>query len=159
MKTLPVLATLISLQASLALAAAGSPGPGVPNPADVLCEKVGGRLEILSSDAGESGYCVFGERATIGSWTLFRELKSGRTQAVEAFFRGPVPGGAHPHGIGLPNPASVNCLKAGGKLTIAKSPEGEIGICEFPDRSEIEEWTLFRGPDSPENVALARVLR
>lgn len=38
---------------------------------------------------------------------------------------------------GSGNPASVFCIKNGGKVSIQSSPEGEYGVCQ------IEEWTLF----------------
>jgi len=29
----------------------------------------------------------------------------------------------------MANPASVNCINAGGKLTIKHTPQGEVGMC------------------------------
>ncbi len=46
---------------------------------------------------------------------------------------------------GIPNPASVNCIQQGGKLTIEKSPSGEYGVCRFEDNRQCEEWALLRG--------------
>jgi len=44
------------------------------------------------------------------------------------------------------NPASVNCLKAGGRLAIEKNPTGdEFGVCLFEDNHQCEEWALLRG--------------
>ena len=48
-------------------------------------------------------------------------------------------------GVGMPNPASVNCIKQGGKLTVKKSPDGEYGVCTFEDNRQCEEWALMRG--------------
>ncbi|MFH1837902.1 MAG: DUF333 domain-containing protein [Candidatus Kuenenbacteria bacterium] len=46
----------------------------------------------------------------------------------------------------MPNPASVYCVKQGGKLEIRKDKqENEYGICIFSDGSECEEWAFFRG--------------
>ena len=46
----------------------------------------------------------------------------------------------------LPNPASLNCVKQGGKLSILKRADGsEYGLCSFPDKSQCEEWALYRG--------------
>jgi uncharacterized protein len=45
---------------------------------------------------------------------------------------------------GLPNPASVFCIKSGGKLEIRQGPSGEYGMCRLPDGREIEEWTYYR---------------
>lgn len=55
----------------------------------------------------------------------------------------------------LPNPASVNCQEQGGSLEIRSDESGgQIGICIFPDGSECEEWTLFRGECSPTPLAV-----
>lgn len=46
----------------------------------------------------------------------------------------------------LANPASANCLKAGGRLSIEKNPSGaEFGVCLFEDNHQCEEWALLRG--------------
>lgn len=48
--------------------------------------------------------------------------------------------------IELPNPASVYCLKQGGKLEIRKDKdEGEYGVCVFSDGTECDEWAFFKG--------------
>ena len=50
-----------------------------------------------------------------------------------------------PAAAGIPNPASVNCIKQGGVLDIRKEANGEVGYCKFADGSECEEWALMRG--------------
>jgi putative hemolysin len=51
----------------------------------------------------------------------------------------------------LANPASQNCVKQGGTLTIERRPDGgQYGICVFTDNYQCEEWALFRG-DCPKN--------
>lgn len=46
----------------------------------------------------------------------------------------------------LPNPASVYCEEQGYTLEIRTAEDGsQSGICIFPDGSECEEWTYFRG--------------
>ncbi len=53
-------------------------------------------------------------------------------------------------GIGLPNPASVNCEQKGGKLDIRTAADGsQSGVCVFPDGSECDEWQFYRGECSP----------
>lgn len=44
----------------------------------------------------------------------------------------------------MANPASVYCVKLGGKLEIVKTAAGEQGMCHLPDGSVIEEWALYR---------------
>ena len=51
----------------------------------------------------------------------------------------------------LANPASQNCVKQGGTLTIERRPDGgQYGVCVFTDNYQCEEWALFRG-DCPNN--------
>lgn len=46
----------------------------------------------------------------------------------------------------LANPASVNCTRQGGALTIERRPHGgEFGVCVFADNYQCEEWALLRG--------------
>jgi putative hemolysin len=44
----------------------------------------------------------------------------------------------------LANPASVFCVKSGGKSEIRKGPRGEYGVCRLPDGRIVEEWTYYR---------------
>lgn len=47
---------------------------------------------------------------------------------------------------GIPNPASVSCVNAGGSLEIKKDASGgEYGMCTFSNGTSCEEWALFRG--------------
>jgi putative hemolysin len=44
------------------------------------------------------------------------------------------------------NPASLNCTKVGGTLSIEKrGAGGEYGLCYFEDNRACEEWALMRG--------------
>lgn len=45
----------------------------------------------------------------------------------------------------IANPASVKCVEDGGELKIIDSPEGQSGMCYFPDGTVCEEWAYFRG--------------
>ncbi len=47
--------------------------------------------------------------------------------------------------LAVANPASENCVKAGGTLEIVKLHSGgEIGLCHLPNGYIIEEWTLMK---------------
>ncbi len=46
--------------------------------------------------------------------------------------------------VGLANPASVHCIKSGGRLEIRNEPGGQRGYCHLPDGRTVEEWELFR---------------
>jgi putative hemolysin len=52
---------------------------------------------------------------------------------------------APPPAWALPNPASVFCVKSGGKSEMRKGPRGVYGVCRFPDGRVVEEWTYFQG--------------
>ena len=47
--------------------------------------------------------------------------------------------------VSLPNPASANCVKLGGKLVLVEGVKGQYGICYFEDNRQCEEWAMFRG--------------
>ncbi len=48
--------------------------------------------------------------------------------------------------VGIANPASENCVKQGGTLSIQKNGGGgEYGICIFEDNLQCEEWAMFNG--------------
>ena len=45
----------------------------------------------------------------------------------------------------MANPASVNCINKGGKLSIIDKPEGQVGMCTLSSGTVCEEWAYFRG--------------
>jgi putative hemolysin len=48
-------------------------------------------------------------------------------------------------GAGIANPASVNCVKLGGRVDIRTDQTGgQIGYCQFKSGQECEEWALLR---------------
>jgi len=48
--------------------------------------------------------------------------------------------------VEIANPASQKCVNDGFKLVIRNADDGgQIGYCIFPDNSECEEWSYFRG--------------
>lgn len=49
----------------------------------------------------------------------------------------------------IANPASVYCVNNGGKLSIQTTAAGQTGVCTFPNGSQCEEWSYFRGECSP----------
>jgi Tol biopolymer transport system component/putative hemolysin len=47
---------------------------------------------------------------------------------------------------GIANPASENCTKQGGTLTIEERGDGgQFGVCTFEDNRQCEEWALLHG--------------
>lgn len=50
-----------------------------------------------------------------------------------------------PQMIGMANPASVHCDKAGGRSEIRTRSDGaQYGVCVFNDGRQCEEWALLR---------------
>ena len=45
---------------------------------------------------------------------------------------------------GLANPASVYCVEQGGETEIVEESDGEVGYCNLPDGTRIEEWEFYR---------------
>ena len=49
-----------------------APMIGMANPASVYCAKLGGKIRIEKTAAGEHGICVLPSGAEIDEWELFR---------------------------------------------------------------------------------------
>jgi len=46
--------------------------------------------------------------------------------------------------VGLANPASVFCVEQGGTVEIFDEADGQVGYCNLPDGTRVEEWDYFR---------------
>jgi putative hemolysin len=72
-----------------------------------------------------------------------------KTKTAEVNWRctGAVPPAAtQPPAANIANPASENCVKQGGTVSIQKNSDGsEYGLCVFPDGKQCEEWAMQRG--------------
>jgi putative hemolysin len=44
----------------------------------------------------------------------------------------------------IANPASEFCVAQGGSIEIVDEAGGQIGYCDLPDGSRVEEWEYFR---------------
>ncbi|MBN3793075.1 DUF333 domain-containing protein [Burkholderia sp. Ac-20353] len=67
--------------------------------------------------------------------------------AVSGVCAQPLPPGQQPPQqpkAALANPASVNCVKLGGRHVVRGSPQGDIGMCVFKDGRVCEEWAMYR---------------
>ena len=50
------------------------------------------------------------------------------------------------NGVQIANPASQKCVDDGFEVVIRTADDGsQNGYCIFPDSSECEEWSYFRG--------------
>jgi putative hemolysin len=45
---------------------------------------------------------------------------------------------------GIANPASVYCVDQGGSVEIVDESGGQVGYCNLPDGTRIEEWEYYR---------------
>ena len=45
---------------------------------------------------------------------------------------------------GLANPASEFCVEQGGTVEIVDEEGGQVGYCNLPDGTRVEEWEYFR---------------
>jgi putative hemolysin len=46
--------------------------------------------------------------------------------------------------LALANPASVFCVKSGGKSEIRNGPKGQYGVCRLPNGRVVNEWSYYR---------------
>jgi putative hemolysin len=51
----------------------------------------------------------------------------------------------------MPNPASRFCRDQGFQLELRTDANGTTGYCVFPDDSECEEWSYYRGECGPQD--------
>jgi uncharacterized protein len=48
----------------------------------------------------------------------------------------------------LANPASEFCVDQGGEVEIVGEADGDVGYCNLPDGTRVEEWDYFRSQTS-----------
>jgi putative hemolysin len=131
--------------------------PAIPNPASQRCLGLGGiskAVDRVQWGGAQTGLCRLRDDSLIAEWTLFRAGLGDANQAVGAFLEG--------HWIPMPGPiqtwAQQACEAAGGQVTEHVEhlrPNSVVRLCEFPDASAIEIWTLFSGPDFYPGLARA----
>ena len=54
-----------------------------------------------------------------------------------------------PGGAQIGNPASQYCVDQGGTLEMVDETAGQVGYCNLPDGTRVEEWEYFRASQSP----------
>ncbi len=133
---------------------------GLPNPASGLCLKLNGTpvaYTLAGSGGSSSGLLCDFNGALVGETSLWYALNTGHELALDKFLE-------HPSATPQPNvnPASSYCGLVGGTFLLANLANGDAaGLCMFSEGghlSIIEEWTLFRGPQSAQNARLLEVL-
>ena len=55
--------------------------------------------------------------------------------------------------VGIANPASEFCVAQGGTVEIVDESGGQVGYCNLPDGTRVEEWEYFRSQNSTTSVA------
>lgn len=56
-----------------------TPALKIANPASVFCVEQGGKLSILDTKEGQTGYCTFDDKSECEEWAFFRgECKKGQ---------------------------------------------------------------------------------
>ncbi|MFN2242683.1 MAG: DUF333 domain-containing protein [Anaerolineae bacterium] len=60
--------------------------------------------------------------------------------------------------LDMPNPASRFCRDQGFQLELRTDASGTTGYCVFPDGSECEEWSYYRGECGPRDALLTSPL-
>lgn len=63
---------VLLLMAIVAGACSEDEDPGIANPASKFCEDQGGRLEIRTTEAGQTGYCIFDDGSECEEWAYYR---------------------------------------------------------------------------------------
>lgn len=101
------------------------------NPASTYCVSLGGTVDIEKQAEGEVGYCSLPSGERIEEWTLYRKDHPQRTEAATTSVE-------HKPQVGLPNPATKNCIEQGGTVDLTTS------ICTLPSGEQIEQWQLYR---------------
>lgn len=102
------------------------------------CTKHGGQFRNTIYDKGEAMECIFPNVTCDAS----EYMQTGKCEAKAAT----QPSGnasAGSSGAGIANPASVNCIDKGGKLSIVDEKDGQVGYCTL-NGVKCEEWEFFR---------------
>lgn len=77
---------VLTFVASAALSVMALPAAAMNNPASAFCEKMGGRLEIVTTKAGALGLCYLADGRIIEEWTLFR-MHEGKSPDEPRFLK------------------------------------------------------------------------
>lgn len=64
---------LVLLIPAIFLAACAQRTVGLPNPASLNCEELGGKIMIKNSQKGQVGICILPQGTAIEEWELYRQ--------------------------------------------------------------------------------------
>lgn len=102
------------------------------NPASAFCIQSGGTLHSGQSPTGQVNYCTLPNGSTVEEWEFFRASEQEPS-------------------AGAVSPASKFCVDSGGRVQIAPSEDGEVGICILPDGQRVEEWDFYESNSNANN--------
>ena len=87
--------------------------------------------------------------AKAGATRLITLLAALLTGCAAAPASPPAADRAPPHAakpVGLANPATVACIRAGGSAFTERAADGsERGLCRLPDGQVCDQWAIYRG--------------
>ena len=99
-----------------------------------------------TSDAPSPSARQIRRTGTARAWMLASTLSAAAGCSPTNPPPSPTESATPPGPIGMPNPASVHCIRQGGSLIPQRDATGgEYALCALPDGSRCEEWALFRG--------------
>ena len=85
-----------------------------------------------------------------------RFLAAPMTALLAGCITGPAADRATPHApppVGVANPATTACLRAGGVPSTERSADGsERGLCRLPSGQICDQWACFRSECGPKEV-------
>jgi putative hemolysin len=122
--------------------------PVVPNPASELCISLDGisrAVDLGLWGGAQTGLCRLPDDGVINEWTLFHVVNGDLNQAAAAFLAGQW----EPMDGPIETWAEQACTAAAGQVVEYVEhlrPDSVVRLCEFPDGSSVEVWTLFSGP-------------
>ena len=169
-RTIQACASFLLLAAPLHWAIAGTGSAVGGDPAYEYCLKKGGTdLTFLDGKRNEEGFCQFSDGGLIDDWTLYKMApihekdRENHTRAVIAFLAAPSRDDASPPA----DTAQKNCESLGGSVSpwrMKYRPDVTYFSCDFPDKSSIEEWTLYYGSkrndgDAPHFSVMGKIIR
>jgi putative hemolysin len=97
---------------------------GLANPAAVYCQNLGYKSEIVDTDAGQAGVCMFTDGSKCDEWEFLR----GQCGTQFSY-----------------------CAQQGYKMTSVETDQEIVGTCVFPDGTSCPELDFFRGTCKPGN--------
>ncbi|OON41492.1 hemolysin [Izhakiella australiensis] len=78
MKKIVILLATLSVTACAAKHQEPPKPIGMPNPASVYCEQIGGKSVLVNTDTGVTGNCVLPSGKVVEEWSLYRQAHENK---------------------------------------------------------------------------------